>query len=147
MSTCPLCQPQGETVLWQDQLCRLILVDDADYPGYCRVIWQQHIAEMSDLDVKQRQHLMAVCWQVEQVMRETLQPHKVNLASLGNMVPHLHWHIIPRYQDDAHFPQPVWGARQRLADGQVLAQRRSLLNKFQLAIVERLAAEFKPSSN
>ena len=44
---------------------------------------------------------------------KALQPAKVNLAALGNMVPHLHWHVIPRFADDSHFPQPVWGARQR----------------------------------
>lgn len=144
MSTCPLCQPQGETIIWQDQLCRVILVDDDDYPGYCRVIWQQHIAEMTDLDAAHRQHLMAVCWQVEQVLREVLQPHKVNLASLGNIVPHLHWHIIPRYQDDAHFPQPVWGARQRVADTLVLGQRRQQLAQFQQILSASLNLAFIP---
>ena len=40
-------------------------------------------------------------------------PAKINLATLGNMVAHVHWHVIPRFADDPHFPQPVWGARQR----------------------------------
>lgn len=142
MSTCPLCQPQSETILWQDQQCRVILVDDDDYPGYCRVIWQQHIAEMTDLSVEQRQHIMSVTYLVERFMRETLLPHKVNLASLGNMVPHLHWHVIPRYQDDAHFPQPVWGARQRVADGRVLAQRRGQLALFRQNLQTSLELEF-----
>jgi diadenosine tetraphosphate (Ap4A) HIT family hydrolase len=42
-----------------------------------------------------------------------LQPDKINLASLGNVVPHLHWHVIPRFADDPHFPNPVWGQRLR----------------------------------
>jgi diadenosine tetraphosphate (Ap4A) HIT family hydrolase len=50
---------------------------------------------------------------VESVLREQLDPHKINLASLGNVVPHLHWHVIPRYTDDPHFPQPIWSNAQR----------------------------------
>jgi diadenosine tetraphosphate (Ap4A) HIT family hydrolase len=58
---------------------------------------------------------MAVVFATEEILRETLQPAKINLASLGNQVPHLHWHIIPRFTDDAHFPDPVWAARKRSA--------------------------------
>ena len=50
---------------------------------------------------------------VERALRDTLRPEKINLASLGNQVPHLHWHVIPRFADDAHFPDPVWAARRR----------------------------------
>jgi diadenosine tetraphosphate (Ap4A) HIT family hydrolase len=42
-----------------------------------------------------------------------MQPDKINLASLGNVVPHLHWHVIPRFADDAHFPSPIWASPQR----------------------------------
>jgi diadenosine tetraphosphate (Ap4A) HIT family hydrolase len=42
-----------------------------------------------------------------------MHPDKINLASLGNMTPHLHWHVIPRFKQDKHFPQPIWGVPQR----------------------------------
>jgi diadenosine tetraphosphate (Ap4A) HIT family hydrolase len=58
---------------------------------------------------------MAIVFAVEQVLRELLQPEKINLASLGNQVPHLHWHVIPRFSDDAHFPDPIWAPRKREA--------------------------------
>ncbi len=106
---CPLCNTVGEKVLWKNNRLRIILVDDADYPAFCRVIWQQHCAEMSDLAVQDRQYLMHVVFTVESLLREGLNPDKINLASLGNLVPHLHWHIIPRFRDDRHFPNPVWG--------------------------------------
>jgi diadenosine tetraphosphate (Ap4A) HIT family hydrolase len=79
--------------------------------------------------------LMQAVWQVEQAVRETMQPDKVNLASFGNVVPHLHWHVIPRFRDDRHFPQPVWGAAQRESDAQALAKRASLLPALQEAIL------------
>ena len=113
MPTCPLCTPEHETILWQDKDCRIILVPDAHYGGFCRVIWWTHVKEMSDLSAAQRQHFMAVVFGVEEVLREILRPDKINLASLGNQVPHLHWHVIPRFADDAHFPDPIWAAARR----------------------------------
>jgi len=47
------------------------------------------------------------------VLRQALGPSKINLASLGNMVPHLHWHVIARFDWDSHFPNPIWGERRR----------------------------------
>lgn len=110
---CPLCQPDDATVLWRGRHCRVILAGDPDYPGFCRVIWNAHVGEMTDLAPADRDHLLGVVFAVEGVLRELLAPAKINLASLGNQVPHLHWHVIPRHADDAHFPDPVWAARRR----------------------------------
>ncbi|GAA5174971.1 hypothetical protein GCM10025771_05960 [Niveibacterium umoris] len=115
MSTdaCELCTTACGEVLWQDADCRVIKVDDPGYPGFCRVVWNEHVAEMSDLSDEQRTRLMHVVWATERVIRELMQPKKINLASLGNVVPHLHWHVIPRFADDPHFPQPVWSSALR----------------------------------
>lgn len=108
--TCELCNNSGENLLWLGQNCRVILVSDNDYPGFCRVIWNQHIKEMTDLDSPMRSEFMNTVFAVEKAVREVMQPDKINLASLGNMTPHLHWHVIPRFKDDRHFPSPIWGA-------------------------------------
>ncbi|MDA8329519.1 MAG: HIT family protein [Betaproteobacteria bacterium] len=113
---CPLCRPQHETVLWQDNDLRVILAEEPDYPMFCRVIWRAHTKEMSDLNTIQQQHIMRIVLGVERVLRELLHPDKINLASLGNVVPHLHWHVIPRFQHDRHFPNPVWGVAVRGAN-------------------------------
>jgi len=68
---------------------------------------------MTDLDPGQQQYLMSVVFAVEAVLRQLVSPDKINLASFGNMVPHLHWHVIPRWQDDRNFPEPIWGSVQR----------------------------------
>ncbi len=112
---CELCQQTGGELLWRDSTCRVVLIKDADYAGFCRVIWNAHVREMTDLADAERQHCMRVVLAVEQALRNVLKPYKINLASLGNMTPHLHWHVIPRYAHDAHFPYPVWGERQRAA--------------------------------
>jgi diadenosine tetraphosphate (Ap4A) HIT family hydrolase len=70
---------------------------------------------MSDLGVADRSHCMNVVFAVERVLRRTLSPVKINLASLGNMVAHIHWHVIPRFPDDPHFPLSVWSPAQRQA--------------------------------
>ena len=107
---CELCIAKGETLLWSGQHCRVILVADADYPGFCRVVWNDHIKEMTDLPKQMRAELMNTVFAVESAVREVMQPVKINLASLGNMTPHLHWHVVPRYIDDKHFPNPIWAA-------------------------------------
>jgi diadenosine tetraphosphate (Ap4A) HIT family hydrolase len=110
---CPLCQPDRETVLWQDHAARVVLVDDPAYQGFCRVIWRAHVAEMTDLSPAERRCLMDRVFGVEAALRQVLRPATVNLASLGNQVPHLHWHVIPRFADDATFPDAVWAAPRR----------------------------------
>lgn len=109
---CVLCEDDGGRTVWRDARCRVVVADEP-FPGYCRVIWNAHVSEMTDLDTGDRDHLMRVVWATESVLRAQLAPDKMNLACLGNVVPHLHWHVIPRFADDSHFPQTVWGARQR----------------------------------
>lgn len=106
---CPICQAENEDVLLQTDHLRVIAVhDEPDVPAFCRVIWQAHVAEMTDLQPAQRHELMETVYRVEAAMRQVLRPVKINLASLGNKVPHLHWHVIARFDTDAHFPAPVW---------------------------------------
>ncbi len=117
-----------------------MFVDDGDHPGYCRVIWNAHVAEMTDLSPEQAARLMRAVLAVEDALRAVLGPAKINLASFGNMVPHLHWHVIPRFADDAHFPEAIWGARQREPDPARLAERRLRLAELRAAVAARLAA-------
>lgn len=115
---CELCADPGGDLLWEDALCRVVRVTDAAaeaFPGFCRVVWQEHVAEMSDLSPNDAHHALDVLLATERAVRRTVRPDKINLASLGNVVPHLHWHVIPRWQDDSHFPAPIWAAAQRSA--------------------------------
>ena len=108
-----MCNTLGGTLLWQDTFCRIVLAGEPDYPGFLRVIMNAHVKDMSDLSVGDQEKLMRAVFATEAALREVMQPDKINLASLGNVVPHLHWHVIPRFVDDPHFPNPVWGARLR----------------------------------
>ena len=137
--SCPLCltsasasAPSGEEVLiWRGPQLRLIRVREPGFAAFYRIVWNAHIAEFSDLTDTQRQHCMqAVVW-VEEALRQHLAPTKINLASLGNMVAHLHWHIIARFDWDSHFPAPIWAPPQRpraLAQESALAQQLPALD-------------------
>lgn len=137
-TSCPLCTPENEDIIFANKQWRVILVDDDNYIGFCRVIWHDHIAEMTDLSVNDRQTLMDVVWEVEHAQRSILKAHKINLASLGNMVPHLHWHIIPRYEDDPHFPAPIWAETTKHVTPEMVVERRSRLPMLRQEIQHRL---------
>jgi diadenosine tetraphosphate (Ap4A) HIT family hydrolase len=141
-TSCELCtQPAGE-VLFRDEKLRVVLVDDANYPGFCRVIWNAHVKEMTDLSPDDRSFFMNIVWQIEAAVREVMQPDKINIACLGNMVPHLHWHVIPRYIDDAHFPNPIWSEMKRTPTSYDLTERKALLPALRKSVQEHLARFF-----
>lgn len=108
LPSCPLCLPCPKPTLWQDDFCRVVLLNDVDYPAYCRVELLEHVKEMTDLTPALRARMMKIVFAVELALREIFNPAKINLASLGNKTPHLHWHVIPRFENDKHFPNSHW---------------------------------------
>lgn len=127
--SCVLCDTDGGQLVWRGDKLRVIRADEAGFPGFYRVIWNAHVAEFSDLSAAERAHCMDAVALVEQALREQLQPTKINLAALGNMVPHLHWHMIARFAWDSHFPAAVWAPAQR-----------SRVEAKEQAVMERLPA-------
>jgi len=136
---CELCELNVPTVVDNEKFA-VILADDANYPGFARVIWKDHVREVSDLPEADRLLLNDAVYKLELAVRDVMQPLKVNVASLGNVVPHLHWHVIPRYADDAHFPAPVWAQAQRTTPDAVLAERRKRVPQLAEAIARRFAS-------
>jgi len=115
--SCPLCVGDGGLLVARTSQFRVVRVVDGDearrFPAFYRLIWAAHVAELSDLGAAERHACMDAVTAIEQVLRDMLAPTKVNLATLGNVVPHLHWHVIARFDWDSHFPAPVWAAPQR----------------------------------
>jgi diadenosine tetraphosphate (Ap4A) HIT family hydrolase len=95
---------------------------------------------MTDLTYGEREHLMGLVFAVEEAVRHVMQPDKVNIAALGNMVPHIHWHIIPRYKDDAFFPGSAWSAKTQQTPASNLEHRRKLVQELPAAIKSAIAA-------
>lgn len=143
---CPLCLEPGGRLLWQTGLCRVVEADDASIPGFLRVVLNRHACEMTGLATGEQHELLRVVLAVEAIVRRHLAPDKVNLASLGNVVPHVHWHVIPRWRDDPWFPDPIWAPARRPT--QALPSRRdaaqAMTQCFDGEIAAELAAAGRP---
>ncbi len=116
---CELCATDGGELLYRDDELRIVAITGADgesYRGFCRVVWNAHVKEMTDLSPAERSLFMKAVFKLEAVLREQLHPEKMNIASLGNMTPHLHWHVIPRFVDDATYPKPIWATPDHVRD-------------------------------
>jgi len=138
---CPLCDAAGGHIVFAADKFRLVRADEKGYPAFYRVIWTEHVREFSDLGPDDRSLCMDAVVAVEAVLREHLKPAKVNLATLGNMVPHVHWHVIARFDWDTHFPSPVWASAQREAPAPALARVESLLPALETEMTLLLARE------
>ena len=136
---CELCSHDGGALILRTPAWRLVRPSEALYPATYRLIWSRHVAELSDLSESEQLGCMAAVARVEAVMRRHLHPHKMNLASLGNVVPHLHWHLIARDERDAHFPRPVWAEPLRAADEAALARWRAALPALDEALRQAFA--------
>ena len=143
MTNCILCKdelkPEEGQLIWRGDDCRIILLNDPDLPGFCRVVWNQHVAEMTDLTYGEREHLMTLVFAVEEAVRDVMHPDKMNVAALGNMVPHIHWHVIPRYKDDAFFPGSVWSNKINKTPASALEARMLKAKDLPAAIRETIS--------
>jgi diadenosine tetraphosphate (Ap4A) HIT family hydrolase len=140
--SCEFCREAGGRVLWRDPLCRVVAPDEPDYPGFTRVILQRHVRELTDLPRAEREHLMRIVFAVEEAVRDAMLPDKMNVASLGNMTPHVHWHVIPRFADDRHFPSPVWAQPARAAPHR--PERASRASELARSLPHRLDEAARP---
>jgi len=140
VTACELCDQDGGLLVWRSEKLRVIRALDAHFPAFYRVVWNAHVAEWTDLPPPDRSHLMQTVAKVETVLREVLHPTKINLASLGNVVPHLHWHVIARFADDSHFPNPIWGEKLRDVAPEQLQALRDALPALDAALAGVLAA-------
>lgn len=135
-----MCAAPGGVLVFQGEKFRVIRAEEAGFPAFYRVVWTAHVAEFSDLGVADRTLCMAAVNAVELALRAHLEPTKINLAALGNVVPHLHWHVIARFDWDSHYPSPVWCTAQRAVDSAALAVIQARLEAVDKAIKSELSA-------
>lgn len=133
--------PDGTTLVARNDTLRVVRVHDApSFPAFYRVIWGEHRTELTELAAPDRARCLDAVCRVEEALRRHLKPTKINLASLGNVTPHLHWHVIARFDWDSHYPRPIWGAAQRADDDARLGEVKAVLPEIDAAIVAALAA-------
>ncbi len=140
MKGCPLCETNGGLLVFRHEKFRIIQAVEAGFPAFYRVVWTQHMAEFSDLSLEDRNICMNAVVLIEQILRSELQPLKVNLAALGNVVPHLHWHVIARFGWDSHFPAPVWAAPARPVNDDKIRQVAERCQQVNRLIEQKLSS-------
>ena len=97
--------------IYQDDLIK-VEIEPFEIP-WLKVFTQEHIKELSLCDDELRFYLFETINIIEKTMLKILNPDKINIASFGNYVPHVHFHIQARYKNDSYFPEPTWGIKQR----------------------------------
>lgn len=90
-------------------LCRLLRMNDAQYPWFILVPRRPAICEVHELDRDDRIQLWSESDTLSRWLKTEYAADKLNIAALGNMVPQLHIHHIARFTDDASWPAPIWG--------------------------------------
>ncbi|QSE72726.1 HIT domain-containing protein [Aeromonas media] len=102
---------QADTQILGDlPLCRVLLAKDSQYPWLILVPRVAGLREIHHLAPAQQQQLMQESCAVATLMEHELNPDKINVAALGNLVPQLHLHHVARFSVDAAWPGPIWGA-------------------------------------
>ena len=137
---CPLCLEDGGVLVAELDACRVVRAGEPGFPASYRVVLTDHVAEWSDVHIADQLEVMRVVNVVETTLREHLHPTKVNLASLGNVVAHVHWHVVARFDWDSHFPAPIWARPQRAVDPAHLA----VLTQLMPAVDEALRQQLLP---
>jgi diadenosine tetraphosphate (Ap4A) HIT family hydrolase len=90
-------------------LSRLLLMNDARYPWLILVPRIAGARELTDLDQSDQASLLGEIVACGRALEALVQPDRLNVAALGNVVAQLHVHVVARFHDDAAWPQPVWG--------------------------------------
>ena len=108
MSDCELCLTATLPILWQNNRFRVILVNNQNIKGYLRLELIEHVKEIHHLTPAIQSEMYKIMNIIENIVTDVYSPDKINLASLGNKTPHIHWHIIPRFTNDNFFPQSIW---------------------------------------
>lgn len=86
----------------------VLLNRDQFFPGYTFVFTKDHVTELFHLDRETRQAVMEEVTLVAAALYNLFIPDKINYELLGNMVPHMHWHVVPRFKVDRLWPRPIW---------------------------------------
>ena len=108
---CPMCTKWLDEpdlrVVELDRTC-VLLNRDQFFTGYCFVVAKDHVTELFHLDPAERAAVMKEVTAVAAAVTAVFRPDKVNYELLGNMVPHMHWHVVPRFRSDPLWPRPIW---------------------------------------
>jgi len=92
----------------------LVYIDlhESEIP-WLKIFTQSPKKEFSECSREEKEIIWEMLDIIETEMLEYFKPDKINIASFGNMLPHVHWHVMARFKNDSYFPEPMWGSKQR----------------------------------
>lgn len=108
---CPFCERwnhEPELRIAEFNYSYLCLNRDQFFPGYCFLFTKEHLTDFSCLDKAVQYGMIDEITTVSKALQNLFTPDKINYELLGNMVPHIHWHIVPRFKTDSLWPRPIW---------------------------------------
>ncbi len=118
-AACVMCDKYGESGgelhIADLDLSRVFLHEDQFFPGYVLLVLRRHVTELYDLPAAERATLMEEVSRVAQALARVFRPVKMNYELLGNLVPHIHWHLVPRLATDPGLRAPIWTVEHRPA--------------------------------
>jgi len=114
------------SVIYENENIR-IEIEPSEIP-WLKIFTQYPYKEMSEVPGFIKLEIYDLLETIEKEMLSYYKPKKINIASFGNYVPHVHWHIMARFEEDSYFPEPMWGKKQResilnLPDFEVFSKR------------------------
>ncbi|GFE62176.1 HIT family protein [Geobacter sp. AOG2] len=111
LSPCPMCsrwESDADLRIAELDHSYVILNRDQFFPGYTLLFSKTHVTELFHLDRRVRSELTEEISRVAKALFDVFQPDKINYELLGNMVPHMHWHLVPRFTSEKAWPRPIW---------------------------------------
>jgi len=100
------------SVIYENENIR-IEIEPSEIP-WLKIFTQYQYKEMSEVPGFIKLEIYDLLETIEKEMLSYYKPKKINIASFGNYVPHVHWHIMARFEEDSYFPEPMWGTKQRI---------------------------------
>ncbi len=111
MDACPMCtkwEAEADLRIVELRQCYVLLNRDQFFPGYAFVVAKEHVTELFHLERSARAALVEEVNSIALALNSLFKPDKMNYELLGNMVPHMHWHLVPRFRSDPLWPRPIW---------------------------------------
>lgn len=100
-----------KNIIYENSLIK-VEIEPFEIP-WLKIFTQQPIKEFSQCDTKIQLEILRTLNIIEKEMLDYFKPDKINIASFGNYLPHVHFHIQARFKNDSYFPEPTWGKKQR----------------------------------
>ena len=98
-------------MIYENRLIK-IEVESSEIP-WLKIFTKKEHKEFSECSLEEKMEIWRVLDVIEREMLAFFKPKKINIASFGNYMPHVHWHIMARFEEDSYFPEPMWGEKQR----------------------------------